>query len=84
MSRTLGGIAAMLIFLLVLVVSLGASSASGKRSEASTDKVIMFASDGMRPDLMEEYARHGSMPTYKALMHDGVRGHNGLVHGFPP
>ncbi len=48
MSRRLGGIAAMLVFLLALVVSLGASSASGKRSEASTDKVIMFASDGMR------------------------------------
>src|SRR5262245_7501259 len=38
----------------------------------------------MRPDLMEDYARHGSMPTYKALMHEGVRGHNGLVQGFPP
>jgi Type I phosphodiesterase / nucleotide pyrophosphatase len=84
MSRRLGGAAAMLVCLLALVVSLGASSASGKRSEASTDKVILFASDGMRPDLMEEYARHGSMPTYKALMHDGVRGHNGLVQGFPP
>src|SRR5215510_16507285 len=84
MSRRLGGVAAMLVFLLALVVSLGAGSASGQRSEASTDKVIMFASDGMRPDLMEEYARHGSMPTYKALMHDGVRGHNGLLQGFPP
>src|SRR5215510_14208201 len=84
MSRRLGGVAAMLVFLLALVVSLGAGSASGQRSEASTDKVIMFASDGMRPDLMEEYARHGSMPTYKALMHDGVRGVNGLTQGFPP
>ena len=84
MSRRLGGVAAMLVFLFALVVSLGASSASGQRSEASTDKVILFASDGMRPDLMEEYARHGSMPTYKALIHDGVRGHNGLLQGFPP
>jgi hypothetical protein len=84
MSRRLGGVAAMLVFLLALVVSLGAGSASGSQPDASTDKVIMFASDGMRPDLMEEYARHGSMPTYKALMHDGVRGHNGLLQGFPP
>jgi hypothetical protein len=84
MSRRLGGVAAMLVSLLALVVSLGVGSASGSRSEASTDKVILFSSDGMRPDLMEEYARHGAMPTYKALMHDGVRGHNGLLQGFPP
>jgi hypothetical protein len=84
MSRRLGGIAAMLVCLLALVVSLGAGSASGQRSEASTDKVILFSSDGMRPDLMEEYARGGAMPTYKALMHEGVRGHNGLLQGFPP
>jgi hypothetical protein len=84
MSRRLGGVAAMLVFLLALVVSLGAGSASGQRPEASTDKVILFASDGMRPDLMEEYARHGSMPTYKSLIHEGVRGKNGLLQGFPP
>ena len=74
----------MVIFVLGLVVSLGASSASGSRPEASTDKVILFSSDGMRPDLMEEYARHGSMPTYRSLIHQGVRGHNGLTQGFPP
>jgi len=84
MSRRLGGIAAMLVFLLALVVSLGVGSASGQRSEASTDKVILFSSDGMRPDLMEEYARHGSMPTYRSLIHEGVRGKNGLLQGFPP
>jgi len=33
------------------VVSLGAGSASGQGSEASTEKVILFSSDGMRPDL---------------------------------
>jgi 2',3'-cyclic-nucleotide 2'-phosphodiesterase (5'-nucleotidase family) len=44
----------------------------------------MFAADGMRPDLMERYARKGLMPTYKELMRNGVRGRNGLVQGFPP
>jgi predicted AlkP superfamily pyrophosphatase or phosphodiesterase len=83
-SRRLGGAAAILVLVLMLVVSLGAGSASGTGREASTDKVILFASDGMRPDLMEDYARHGSMPTYRALMHDGVRGQNGLMQGFPP
>ena len=83
-SRKLGGVAAIVSFLIALVVSLGAGNASGTRDEASSEKVILFASDGMRPDLMEEYARHGSMPTYRALMHAGVRGHNGLTQGFPP
>ncbi len=82
--RRLGGAAALVVLVIALAVSLGAGSASGTRREASTDKVILFASDGMRPDLMENYARHGSMPTYRALMHDGVRGKNGLIQGFPP
>ncbi|MEK6574526.1 MAG: alkaline phosphatase family protein, partial [Chloroflexota bacterium] len=47
-------------------------------------KVIFFASDGMRPDLMERYAAEGAMPTYEQLMRDGVRGDNGLLQGFPP
>jgi 2',3'-cyclic-nucleotide 2'-phosphodiesterase (5'-nucleotidase family) len=47
---------------------------------------LFFASDGMRPDLMERYAaeRPSAMPTYKALMAAGVRGTNGLVQSFPP
>ena len=44
----------------------------------------MFAADGMRPDLMERYARQGLLPTYRELMRNGVRGRNGLVQGFPP
>ena len=44
----------------------------------------MFASDGMRPDLMEKYAKAGDMPTYKKLMKDGVTGDNGMVQAFPP
>jgi 2',3'-cyclic-nucleotide 2'-phosphodiesterase (5'-nucleotidase family)/predicted AlkP superfamily phosphohydrolase/phosphomutase len=48
------------------------------------DKVIFFASDGMRPDLMEQYAADGLMPTYANLMANGVRGDNGLTQAFPP
>ncbi len=44
----------------------------------------MFASDGMRPDLMEKYAAEGVMPTYKALMEAGVTGANGMLQAFPP
>ena len=56
----------------------------GKAGDARTGKAIMFASDGMRPDLMERYARKGLMPTYKDLLKKGVAGENGLLQGFPP
>ena len=48
------------------------------------DTVILFASDGMRPDLMERYAAEGAMPTHAALMANGVIGDNGLTQAFPP
>jgi 2',3'-cyclic-nucleotide 2'-phosphodiesterase (5'-nucleotidase family)/predicted AlkP superfamily phosphohydrolase/phosphomutase len=50
----------------------------------TTDKVVMFASDGMRPDLVDKYANQGVMPTMRKLMRDGVKGNNGLMQGFPP
>ena len=50
----------------------------------TADKVILFASDGMRPDLMEGYAADGFMPTYADLMAEGVVGDNGLIQAFPP
>ena len=40
------------------------------------EEVILFASDGMRPDLMEQYATEGLMPTYADLMAEGVVGEN--------
>ncbi|MEK7328119.1 MAG: alkaline phosphatase family protein, partial [Chloroflexota bacterium] len=58
-----------------------ASPSSGK---PTADKMIFFASDGMRPDLMERYADEGIMPTYADLLKKGVRGDNGLLQGFPP
>ncbi len=45
---------------------------------------IFFASDGMRPDLMERYVAAGEMPTYADLIATGVRGSNGMTQGFPP
>src|SRR4051812_48030327 len=48
------------------------------------DRVVLFSSDGMRPDLMETYAAQGLMPTYQSLMNIGVRGSNGMTPSFPP
>ena len=70
---------------LAIVLTLGAGSAIAKKGDGRpVDKVVMFASDGMRPDLMEKYANAGFMPTYKALMKNGVTGDNGMVQAFPP
>jgi 2',3'-cyclic-nucleotide 2'-phosphodiesterase (5'-nucleotidase family)/predicted AlkP superfamily phosphohydrolase/phosphomutase len=46
--------------------------------------VVLFSSDGMRPDLMQRYAAAGQMPTYASLMRSGATGANGLSQGFPP
>jgi hypothetical protein len=46
--------------------------------------VLFFVADGMRPDLMETYAREGFLPSYSNLMEIGVRGENGLIQAFPP
>src|SRR5262245_42044031 len=48
------------------------------------NKAVFFASDGMRPDLMEKYAERGFMPTYRTLMRNGIRGVNGMIQAFPP
>ena len=63
-------------------------SSPGHEANASVPphaaKLLLFASDGMRPDLMEKYASLGLMPTYKTLMRTGVHGDNGMVQAFPP
>jgi 2',3'-cyclic-nucleotide 2'-phosphodiesterase (5'-nucleotidase family) len=76
--------------MMVLIAALGsgAAQAEQQRSDAAaaplTQKAILFAADGMRPDIMEQYAGQGLMPTYADLMADGVRGANGLLQAFPP
>ena len=76
---------AFLIFSL-LAVPAGAFAAPEEASAnaALTNKAIFFASDGMRPDLVDKYVGEGLMPTYKDLISKGVKGDNGLVQAFPP
>jgi hypothetical protein len=62
----------------------GALAAPPGPSGPLTQKVIFFAADGMRPDLMEKYVAEDAMPTYADLMAQGVKGDNGLVQAFPP
>src|SRR3990172_458772 len=76
-----------LILILGLLLSRAAVPAAGpdgRERGPEVSKVIFFAADGMRPDIMESYAAQGVMPTYAQLMRDGVKGENGLVQAFPP
>ena len=50
----------------------------------STEQAIFYASDGMRPDLVDKYVGEGAMPTYAAMYAAGVKGANGLKQAFPP
>jgi predicted AlkP superfamily phosphohydrolase/phosphomutase len=76
---------------LLLGLSFGEGCVSGYRvlqdlskpEKPAASRVLFFVADGMRPDLMEIYARQGFMPTYSKLMDQGVRGVNGLIQAFP-
>src|SRR6266496_834828 len=76
------------IVLLLLMAALALPAAAQNQAAAPaaplSSKVVLFASDGMRPDLMEKYAAEGAMPTYAALMAAGARGDNGMLQAFPP
>jgi 2',3'-cyclic-nucleotide 2'-phosphodiesterase (5'-nucleotidase family) len=72
------------------IAQTGTVSGAGARMVAATSapssarRAVMYASDGMRPDLMERYVAAGQMPTYAALMASGVKGGNGMLQAFPP
>ena len=74
---------AALLGLVVLAVGVAAGGAAPGASPLAA-KAVLFAADGMRPDLVERYAAEGAMPTLKHLAATGVSGRNGLVQAFPP
>jgi 2',3'-cyclic-nucleotide 2'-phosphodiesterase (5'-nucleotidase family)/predicted AlkP superfamily phosphohydrolase/phosphomutase len=67
-----------------VVAAPSVSAPSGSSGVGAASKALLYASDGMRPDLMEKYAAAGRMPTYASLMAKGVRGANGMTQAFPP
>jgi predicted AlkP superfamily phosphohydrolase/phosphomutase len=74
-----------IVFALLLVaLVLTASLVSASRQKPMARSAIFFGADGMRPDIMEQLAAEGHMPTYAALMGEGVTGVNGLLPAFPP
>jgi 2',3'-cyclic-nucleotide 2'-phosphodiesterase (5'-nucleotidase family) len=68
---------------LIAVAAGSSGAAAAQPNKPSASRVVLFASDGMRPDLMDKYIGEGAMPTYKNLISDGVKGENGMLQGFP-
>ena len=78
--------AALVPAVLVASLAVAAPTAAGAQGRAATaaHPVVLYSSDGMRPDLMQRFAAGGRMPTYASLMRAGATGDNGLTQGFPP
>lgn len=70
--------------LVATTASSASAAATPAHHQAKDTPVVLFSSDGMRPDLMQRYAAQGVMPTYASLMRSGATGDNGLTQGFPP
>lgn len=81
-----GSVALVILVSLGLLIpgSAGAAPGEGGKGKPTADKVIFFASDGMRPDLVDKYVAEGAMPTFADLIANGVKGENGLLQAFPP
>src|SRR3954468_1821701 len=84
MKRRARWLAPAVVVAAAFVLTIASGSAIAKHGGRPVDRVVMFSSDGMRPDLMEKYAKAGAMPTYKKLMKDGATGDNGMTQAFPP
>ena len=90
--RRRSGPAGLVGLLVVLTMVVGPLAVNGETRAQGTpaaelrgaSKMIVFASDGLRPDLVDRYAGEGAMPTFAELMAAGVKGDNGLLQGFPP
>jgi 2',3'-cyclic-nucleotide 2'-phosphodiesterase (5'-nucleotidase family) len=71
------------VIVALLLVPSGAFAAPDKAP--GQNKVIFFASDGMRQDLVESYAAQGLMPTMRKLLQAGSRAADGgLLTQAPP
>jgi 2',3'-cyclic-nucleotide 2'-phosphodiesterase (5'-nucleotidase family)/predicted AlkP superfamily phosphohydrolase/phosphomutase len=77
---------AVLLFTMIepLATAQDATPAGSPQAEVHTPPVVLFASDGMRPDFVTRYSAAGLMPNMADLAANGVVGDNGLLQAFPP
>jgi 2',3'-cyclic-nucleotide 2'-phosphodiesterase (5'-nucleotidase family) len=68
----------------VLIAGFALSAAAAPDANSRTDKVIFFAADGMRQDLVEKYVAAGGLPSMgKLLQHGAFAVDNGLLTQAP-
>ena len=89
MSRSRSRLTAIISIVALFAAMVPAASAAKPTppppaAKPSTDKAIFFASDGMRPDLVDRFVDEDAMPTFEAMYAAGVKGANGLKQAFPP
>ncbi|HET9289685.1 MAG TPA: alkaline phosphatase family protein, partial [Actinomycetes bacterium] len=87
--RRFRGLSALALVIAVLAALLAtaapAPAANAAAAAAPAEQAaILFAADGMRPDLVDRFAAAGAMPNIRQLKRRGVQGRNGLTQGFPP
>ena len=85
-SRRLSALLLVLSVLGALLANAAPAPASVAAAAAppAEQPAILFAADGMRPDLVDRFAASGAMPNMRELKRRGVQGRNGLTQGFPP
>jgi hypothetical protein len=85
-SRRLSALALVVAVLAALLATAAPAPASSSPAAAAPaeQSAILFAADGMRPDLVDRFAAGGAMPNLRELKRRGVQGRNGLTQGFPP
>ena len=76
--------AALVVTVVAALLATAAPAPSRAAAVPHEQPAILFASDGMRPDLVDRFAASGNMPNLRELMRRGVEGRNGLTQGFPP
>ncbi|HJQ14887.1 MAG TPA: alkaline phosphatase family protein, partial [Anaerolineales bacterium] len=76
----------LIVSMLVMPASaLAASGVAAPASQANKDKVIFFSADGLRQDLVEEFASQRLVPTMAMLLRTGARAADGgLLTQAPP
>lgn len=85
MKKLFGKFVALVSLLAFMFGAIGSSTAEAdSNSKSQTDKVIFFAADGMRQDLVKTYADQRLMPNMRELLKHGVQaGDNGLLTQAP-
>jgi hypothetical protein len=85
-SRRVSALALVVAVLAALLATAAPAPANSLPAAAAPaeQSAILFAADGMRPDLVDRFAAAGDMPNLRELKRHGVQGRNGLTQSFPP